>query len=168
MRTAIPVALLAVLASGCFMPASIQNRVNERDRERYRAEAAAAWRERDRILGERGWVPAGAAQEGRLVERYNESDRIPVTLPSTGRFTLIGICGDNCLDMDLVVYNSARQRVAADLEPDSRPAVAFSGRAGERFTVLVTIPNCRRPRAQPGMDDPTWDCIYNTKLYTQR
>ena len=160
--------MLFLLTAGCFMPASIQNRVNERDRDRYRAEAATEWRARDQSMAQQGWVPAFEAQEGGLVEDYDESDDIRVTLPSTGDFAMLAICGANCIDMDLVVYNAAGQRVAADLDPDARPIVQFSGRSGERFNVRVTIPDCRAPRAQAGQENPGWNCVYFTKVYKRR
>ena len=71
--------------------------------------------------------------------------------------------------MDLVVRNSAGRRVAADVEPDPRPLAIFEGAAGERFTVTVTIPDCRRPPRHPELDeDPMWQCIYYTRLYKER
>ena len=79
-----------------------------------------------------------------------------------------GCCGGNCIDMDLVVWNAARRRVGADTEPDARPVATFRGTAGERVTVGVTIPDCRRPARNPQMDEePMWDCIYYTRLYRQ-
>lgn len=136
-----------------------------RDLAAMRAGMAEAWRVADRRMGELGWAPAGEAQEGRLQERYDEADDVPITLPATGRFQLVGLCTTNCEDMDFVLDNAARERVAADLEPDPRPIVQFQGRAGERFSLRITIPTCRRGRAPAGAEQPGWDCFYSTKLY---
>lgn len=160
MRTSILAACSTVLLAGCFMPASIQNRVNERDRDRVCAAAAEQWRRLDADAASRGWRPVGEPMQGTLMESYNESDDIRIDLPATGEYNLVGMCGPNCIDMDLVVYNSARERVAADLEPDAVPIVAFRGTAGERFTATVTIPDCRAPEREA-----RWSCTYFTRIY---
>lgn len=159
MRTTI-LAVSTLFLAGCFMPASIQNRVNQRDRDRVRAEAAEQWRRLDAEAARRGWQPVGEPREGTLMETYNVSDDIRIDLPATGEYNLVGICGPNCIDMDLVVYNSARQRVAADVEPDATPIAVFRGRAGERFTATVTIPDCRAAAGQE-----RWTCTYYTRIY---
>lgn len=159
MRTLLA-AVSALLLAGCFMPASIQNRVNQRDQERVNAEAAAQWRRLDADAASRGWRPVGEPRQGMLQETYNERDEIRIELPATGEYNVVAICGPNCIDMDMVVHNAARQRVAADLEPDAVPIVAFRGNAGDRFTVTVTIPSCRPPSR-----DSRWQCIYFTRLY---
>jgi hypothetical protein len=147
-----------VLLGGCFMPASIQNRANQQALDEVRAAAAADWRSRDRVLAQEGWQPVGEAREGRLVERYT----------ATGRYAVLGICTANCIDMDLVVLDAQRRRIGADLDPDATPVVDFQGREGDRVTVRVTTPDCRRGRSQPGQEARGWDCIYYTKLYTRR
>jgi len=166
----IPLLLLVTLVflGGCFMPASVQNRANQRALDGVRAAAAADWQARDRLLAQEGWQPVGEAHEGRLVEGFDESDEVVYSLPATGRYAVLGICTSNCLDMDLVVLDAERRRIGSDLEPDATPVVEFQGRAGDRVTVLVTTPDCRRGRAQPGQEPPGWDCIYYTKLYTRR
>lgn len=168
MRNPILLAISTLALAACFMPASIDNRMAARDMQRIRAEAAAEWQRLDAAFARNGWRPAGEPQEGALEERYDESDEVRITLPAAGDYALVGICGSNCIDMDLVVRNSARERVAADLEPDPRPIAAFRGAAGERFTAVVTIPNCRRPPRHPQLDeDPRWRCIYYTRLYAR-
>jgi hypothetical protein len=157
-----------LLLTGCFMPAAGANRARSRDMERVRAEAAAEWTRIDAQLLSRGWRPAQAPVMGALEERYDESDELRITLPSAGSYALVGICGSNCLDMDLVVWNSARRQVAADTDPDARPMVVFQGAAGERFVATITIPTCVRPPRRPGVEgDPMWRCIYYTRLYTR-
>lgn len=160
MRTVILAAVSSAVLAGCFMPASIQNRVNERDRDRVHAAAAEQWRRLDADAASRGWQPVGEPRQGMLMESYNESDEIRIDLPATGEYNVVGFCGPNCIDMDLVVYNASRQRVAADLEPDATPIVSFRGRAGERFTATVTIPNCRTDDGQQ-----RWSCLYFTRIY---
>jgi hypothetical protein len=163
----LPLVALAFLG-GCFMPAATQNRANQRAIDAVRAAAAADWASRDRLLAQEGWQPVGEAREGRLVEGFDESDEVAYALPATGRYAVLGICTSNCMDMDLVVLDAQRRRIGSDLEPDATPVVNFQGRAGDRVTVLVTTPGCRRGPAQPGEEAPGWDCIYYTKLYTRR
>jgi hypothetical protein len=165
MRTAILATFALPLLAGCFMPASVANRAAQRDMDRVRAEAAAEWRRIDGLLGGRGWRPIAEPSMGGLEETYDESDEIRIILPSAGVYTLVGICGSNCIDMDLVLLNSERRRVAADTDPDATPMVVFEGAAGERFTAIVTIPDCRRPAPTQYTPNPKWRCIYFTRLY---
>lgn len=168
MRNSLLLLVALVVLGGCFMPASIQNRANQQALDGVRAAAVADWRSRDRLLAQEGWQPVGEAREGRLVERYNESDEVAYSLPATGRYAVLGICTANCMDMDMVVLDAQRRRIGTDLDPDATPVVDFQGRAGDRVTVLVTTPDCRRGRTQPGQEAPGWDCIYYTKLYARR
>jgi hypothetical protein len=155
-----------LLLGGCFMPASAANRARDRDMQRVRAEAAAEWSRIDQQLTSRGWRAVAEPAMGALEEKYDESDEVRITLPEGGNYALVGICGANCIDMDLVIWNSARRRVGGDVEPDARPIAVFEGAAGERFTAVVTIPTCRRPPRNPRLnEDPTWSCIYFTRLY---
>jgi hypothetical protein len=165
MRTAILATFALPLLAGCFMPASVANRAAQRDMDRVRAEAAEHWRQLDGVLASDGWRPVAEASMGGLEETYDESDEIRITLPSAGTYALVGICGSNCYDMDLVLLNSDRRRIAADLEPDATPMVIFQGAAGARFTAIVTIPDCRRPPRTQYNPDPKWRCIYFTRLY---
>lgn len=160
MRTTILAVSSAVLLAGCFMPASIQNRANARERDRVGAEVAAHWRRMDADAASRGWRPVGEPRQGVLQETYNERDEIRIDLPATGEYNIVGMCGSNCRDMDIVVYNAARERVAADLEPDAVPIVAFRGNAGERFTASVTVPGCSTAAGQE-----RWSCVYFTRVY---
>lgn len=165
MRTPIAAACSALLLAGCFMPASIQNRVNQREAERVRAEAAAQWQRLDADAASRGWRPVGEPRQGLLQETYNESDDLAITLPATGEYNVVGFCLENCIDMDFVVYDAARQRVTQDIELDATPIVAFRGRAGERYNVRVTIPDCRVPRGSEA--GTRWQCMYFARVYTR-
>lgn len=160
MRNLLVGACCSVLLAGCFMPASIQNRANERERDRVGAAVAEQWQRLDADAASRGWQPVGEPRQGVLQETYNPSDELRIDLPATGEYNIVGMCGPNCRDMDIVVWNAARQRVGADLEPDAVPIVAFRGNAGERFTATVTIPDCSKAAGQE-----RWSCAYFTRVY---
>lgn len=165
MRTILLLIAVAFLPA-CFMPASIDNRARNQALAEMRAEAAGIWRRMDAQLASAGWRPIGEPNEGMLEETYDESDDIRLTLPGAGMYGVVGICGSNCRDMDIVIMNSARRRVAADLEPDARPVATFEAEAGERYTARVSIPDCQRPPRHPQIDEePKWACIYYTRLY---
>lgn len=149
------------------MPASVANRYNERNAAELRAAAAAEWDRLDRIFATDGLHSAGEPIAGGLQERYDESDILEIDLPARGTYAIVGFCDATCVDMDLEVF-SGGTRVAADLELDNRPMAIFEGSAGERVSVRVTIPDCRRPARVPGQsEEPLWSCAYFTRLYVQ-
>jgi hypothetical protein len=135
--------VLVLVTPGCFMPAATANRLDNR----YRDARLSEVREQLRILqghvAQQGWSTVGEPRIGWLEERWNESDEPSFTLPANGRFVMLAVCDGNCSDVDLVVLDSQRRRLGADLEPDDRPAVEFSGSRGDVVRGRVTIPGCR-------------------------
>lgn len=159
--------ILMVFSTGCFMPASVANRYNQRQADALHAAAAEEWDRLDNVLASDGWHPAADPIAGALQERYDESDVLDIPVPTPGTYAMVGFCDATCLDMDLEVFSGGR-RVAADFEPDDRPMAAFQGNAGERVTVRVTIPSCRRPDPVPGLnEEPLWACAYFARLYVR-
>jgi hypothetical protein len=102
-------------------------------------------------VAQQGWTVVGEPHIGWLERTYNEDDEPRFTLPSSGRHVLLAVCDGNCTDIDLVVLDSQRRRLGADLEPDDRPAVEFSGSRGDVVRGRVTIPGCNIDRCAYGV-----------------
>lgn len=127
----LPALPLALMLAGCFMPAATGNRMENRFRDARVGEVRAQFQVlREHVAGQ-GWSVVGEPHIGWLEKTYNENDEPRLTLPASGRHALLAVCDGNCSDIDLVVLDSQRRRLGADLEPDDRPSVEFSGARGD-------------------------------------
>jgi hypothetical protein len=143
MRSSVLCALpLALVLTGCFMPAAAGNRMENRFRDARVGEVRAQLQILREHVAQQGWTVVGEPHIGWLERTYNENDEPRFTLPASGRHVLLAVCDGNCTDIDLVVLDSQRRRLGADLEPDDRPAVEFSGSRGDVVRARVTIPGC--------------------------
>jgi hypothetical protein len=147
---------LVLLLAGCFMPASIQNRHNARYTDARVHEVRAQLDVLREHAASGGLRVLGEPHIGWIDETYNTNDEPRFTLPASGQFVLVAVCDGNCTDVDLVVLDRERRRLGADLEPDDRPAVEFSGARGDVVMGRVTIPGC-------GVDQ----CAYGVMLIGQ-
>jgi hypothetical protein len=134
---------VALLLAGCFMPAATANRLDNRYREARLREVHAELQGLRELATRQGLRIIGEPQIGWLEKTYDESDETRFTLPASGQFLLLAVCDGNCSDVDLVVLDSQRRRLGADLEPDDRPLVEFSGSRGDVVMGRVTTPGCR-------------------------
>lgn len=139
------------------MPAATGNRLENRFRDARVSEVRAQLQVLREHAAQQGWSVVGEPHIGWLERTYNENDEPRFTLPSTGRHALLAVCDGNCTDIDLVVLDSGRRRLGADLEPDDRPVVEFSGAGGDVVMGRVTIPGCNINR-----------CAYGVMLVGQR
>lgn len=136
--------------SGCFMPAATANRIQNRWEDAREAEVDGQLRNMIQGAAERGWRKVGE-HRGYISEEWNPNDEPRFTLPSSGPYTMVGVCDLNCNDMDLVVLTSDRYRIAEDLEPDDAPVVEFTGERGSSVLGRVTIPGCAVERCAYGV-----------------
>jgi hypothetical protein len=63
-------------------------------------------------------------------------------LSAGGTYVLIGVCDENCSDLDLIVRDSSGNEVGRDEEPDDTPIVIVEGARGGRYTVEVGMVTC--------------------------
>lgn len=59
-----------------------------------------------------------------------------------GAAMFIGLCDENCSDVDLIVRNSAGQVVGSDVLDDNYPVVGVENAPAGRYTVEVQMPGC--------------------------
>jgi hypothetical protein len=135
--------MLVLVTPGCFMPAATANRLDNRYRDARIAEVREELRILQAHVAQRGWSAVREPVMGWLEKTWDESDDVSFTLPANGLYLMLAVCDANCTDVDLVVLDSQRRRLGADLEPDARPVVEFSGSRGDVVRGRVTIPGCR-------------------------
>lgn len=92
----------------------------------------------DQLEAEMGLKPF-VGQTGQMGE--GESRRGSFTV-SGGAYAVIGICDENCSDVDLVVRDVHGQEMGSDLAADDKPVVVFEGEPGARYEFEVLMPSC--------------------------
>ena len=86
---------------------------------------------------EMGFI-AGARVTGRLAG--GRSQMANIEAPG-GTIWFIGVCDENCRDVDLIVRDASGQEVGRDEEVDDVPVVAVETTAGT-YTVEVSMVDC--------------------------
>ncbi len=57
-------------------------------------------------------------------------------------YRIIGVCDDDCEDLDLFVYNISGIELAKDILPDARPIVEFTAPPNGYFNVKAEMITC--------------------------
>ena len=58
------------------------------------------------------------------------------------QYMLVGVCDQDCSDMDLVIYDPNGNEVDNDLLDDDNPVLQLAPRNDGRYRVKVSIPAC--------------------------
>lgn len=68
---------------------------------------------------------------------------VTFNLSAGGTYVLIGVCDENCSDLDLIVRDPSGNEVGRDEEVDDTPIVIVEGARGGRYTVEVAMVTCQ-------------------------
>ena len=74
--------------------------------------------------------------------RANASESQTVTLTGGRRYMIIGVCDNDCTDIDLRLYDEAGDLIASDLEEDDTPIVQVSPTSTARYRIRATMATC--------------------------
>lgn len=74
--------------------------------------------------------------------RVNASESQTITLTGGRRYMIIGVCDNDCTDIDLRLYDEDGDLVASDLETDDTPIVQVSPENTSRYRVRATMATC--------------------------
>jgi hypothetical protein len=69
-------------------------------------------------------------------------DDITINLDRGTSYAIIGVCDEDCNDLDLAVYDANGRLVASDIEKDDIPFIAIQPRWSARFIIKVLMPSC--------------------------
>lgn len=83
-----------------------------------------------------------------------DSDNYTVTLQGGRSYKLIGVCDNDCSDLDITLYDSDGDIVDRDLLDDDKPVVSVSGKSGGRYRMNVSMASCS-----------TGVCYYSVAVY---
>lgn len=102
---------------------------------------------------ESGWEPLDIEQGAYL--EAGDVDSKDVRL-RRGSYAAVGICDDDCSDLDLAIFGPDGSAVGMDVELDAQPIVEFEVERRGRFTVGVSMESCE-----------TDSCLYAVQLLRQ-
>jgi hypothetical protein len=78
---------------------------------------------------------------GKLANRATDTWTFP--LARGKEYLIIGVCDNDCADVDLVVQDGNGNVIVRDEEVDDTPVTQFRVTSSGRFTVAVTMADCR-------------------------
>ena len=70
------------------------------------------------------------------------NDDFTVSLRSGKRYAIVGVCDEDCDDLDLHVYDSNGNLIASDTDNDDVPVVQINPRWTGSFTVRAEMAGC--------------------------
>ena len=73
---------------------------------------------------------------------HRESETTTLTLRQGVTYAIIGVCDEDCRDMDLMLYDDNGNRVRADMTPSRYPVVEITPRWTANFTVQSQMYQC--------------------------
>ncbi len=113
------------------------------------AQLASARRE----MGD-GYTPAYDA----VIDEIDADGTMSFDLPvSRGvDYLILGVCDNDCADVDLLVYDADADEIASDFEPDDYPVLSFAAGTAGTWTVEVRMPGCS-----------TDTCIFGFQVFEQ-
>ena len=94
-----------------------------------------------KTLTERDYEQTHETQIGSLHD--NENDSFTLTLHAGTRYALVGVCDNDCKDLDLVLYDADGNQVDADIQNDDYPLVQTTPSETQRYRVKVVMADCR-------------------------
>jgi hypothetical protein len=71
-----------------------------------------------------------------------ETENVIFELDATGTYVVLGVCDNDCKDLDLELLDPAGRQVDSDVEEDDAPVVAVSPARRERYTVRAIMADC--------------------------
>jgi hypothetical protein len=123
---------LLTLALGCALAteAAAQASYQQQIRAALRTAAGRA----------RGARPEGEPLIGVLNGRATDSKT--VDLQAGVRYTIVGVCDENCADIDLRIWGPSAAKLAEDVQPNNTPTLEFTAPAAGRYRLAVEMVTC--------------------------
>lgn len=91
-------------------------------------------------LGKSGFALTHTIHTGEL--QQNGDENVAVELDRGRAYLIVGVCDNDCKDVDLRLFNAAGKEVDKDVERDDYPAVAVDASRTEKYTVRASMAAC--------------------------
>jgi hypothetical protein len=106
------------------------------------------------FLSNRGYTMSGDVYDGDLKNSYYED--LTIKLQPGTSYAFMGVCDQDCHDIDLRLFDPDGDEVASDVRADDWPIVSISPSYSGTYTLRVVMASCSK--------DP---CYYGIGLYTR-
>ena len=83
--------------------------------------------------------------------RNKEREDVLFQLDRGASYVVVGVCDNDCRDLDLGLYNAAGKEVDTDVTGDDTPVVAVSPTRSEQYTVRVLMADCGNAPCRYGL-----------------
>jgi hypothetical protein len=87
-----------------------------------------------------GFRPLGPPEGGVLRPHQDASQRL--MMRAGHEYQIIGMCDDNCSDLDLSLYSAGGQLLRTDAAPDDLPLLAYAPPTSGYYFVRITMQEC--------------------------
>jgi hypothetical protein len=94
-----------------------------------------------KTLSDKGYAQTHDTQIGSLRDDENESFNL--TLHSGTAYALVGVCDNDCSDLDMVIYDADGSQVDSDVQTDDVPIVQVTPGETQRYRVKVLMASCK-------------------------
>ena len=74
--------------------------------------------------------------------KADEAENVVFELEPTSTYVVLGVCDNDCKDLDLQLLNAGGKEIDRDVEADDAPVVAVAPTRRERFTVKAMMAAC--------------------------
>ena len=91
-------------------------------------------------LAKKGFELTTQIHTGELDEKRNEG--VTVRLRAGVHYAIVGVCDEDCKDLDLVLYNASGLQVASDVEEDDMPVVEVTPDRDGMYTARAVMATC--------------------------
>ena len=104
------------------------------------------------VLSDKGYARTHEIKQGSLDD--DESEYITLELDAGRSYALLGVCDEDCSDLDLRLYDADGNELDSDIETDDYPVVEVRPVRSARFRVKVSMATCS-----------TSPCFYGVAVY---
>lgn len=128
-------ALLSTLAAGVVSPLPVAAQSSE-----YNRQLEVQLNESRRL-----YLPAGQSiVRGPLGGSLDQGDTINYSfqLVAGRSYTILGVCDNDCSDLDITLYDPAGNQVAEDVLTDDKPVASVTARRSGRYRATISMASC--------------------------
>jgi hypothetical protein len=91
------------------------------------------------------YLPAGQSiVRGPLGGSLDQGDTINYSfqLVAGRSYTILGVCDNDCSDLDITLYDPAGNQVAEDVLTDDKPVASITARRSGRYRATISMASC--------------------------
>ena len=108
----------------------------------YQQQIASQINQAATLVKSQGYSPDRAPMMGSLNDDAEES--IMVNLQGGTHYAFVGVCDNDCTDVDLQLFGGDGTKIAEDLDTDDKPVLQFVATYTGAYRMKVLMPTCNQ------------------------